>query len=350
MRYSRNKIDKAGAIVASPTPIDLIRYAEAITIINDWREQHLPVLIELAKEVSATLAANNIKVSFSSQRLKRMVSIVEKIKRFPNMDLGGMQDIGGARFGFEDMPTLLQAKECLLSNTPKGFSLDHEVYDYVSAHKESGYRSIHFVFRYHSDKDELDGMRVELQIRTMLQHDWATAVETAELVSKSPLKAGTGDKEWLAYFKLVSAIFARQERMPVPTAYSEYDEEMLCREYAKMNASHNFTTQLQTLVNVVALTETQSFDSGLVVVHIDYPHRKSHIRHFPLAEQTFATNLYAQIESKITPETGAVVLVSVSNIQELREAYPSYFLNAEEFIAALNTFSTRCQMYNISEL
>ena len=165
MRYSRNKIDKAGAVVASPSPIDLIRYAEAITIINDWREQHLPVLIELAREVSATLAENHIKASFSSQRLKRMVSIVEKIKRFPNMDLGGMQDIGGARFVFNDMPTL---------------------------------------------------------------------------------------------------------------------------------------------------------------------------------QQSFAINLYTQIESKITPDIGAVVLVSVSNIQELREAYPSYFLNAEEFIAALNTFSTRC--------
>lgn len=342
MRYSRNKIDKAGAVVASPSPIDLIRYAEAITIINDWREQHLPVLIELAREVSATLAENHIKASFSSQRLKRMVSIVEKIKRFPNMDLGGMQDIGGARFVFNDMPTLLQAKSCLLHNTPKNFTLDHEVYDYISTPKESGYRSIHFVFRYHSDKEELDGMRVELQIRTMLQHDWATAVETAELVSKSPLKAGMGDKEWLSYFKLVSAIFARQEKMPVSAAFSTYNEAQFCHEYFLMEETHRFTTQLQALVGAVAFTEDKSFSGGFVVIHMDYQQHKSQIRHFPVEEQSFAINLYTQIESKITPDIGAVVLVSVSNIQELREAYPSYFLNAEEFIAALNTFSTRC--------
>jgi len=39
-------------------------------------------------------------------------------------------------------------------------------------------------------------------------------------------------------------------------------------------------------------------------------------------------------------KAGAVI----STVKELREAYPSYFLNAREFIAALDEFRERCRV------
>lgn len=341
MKYSRKKIDKVGQIISVET-VNALALAEAMTIVDDWRKLHLPVLEELMDQIKALLDEKGIKPAFSSQRLKRMVSIREKLRRTPNMGLGGVQDIGGARFVFEDISTLMRAKECICSASFDGFTMDHEPYDYILKPKESGYRSIHFVFKYHSDDENKDGMRVELQIRTKLQHDWATAVETAELISQSSLKASQGDKAWLEFFKLVSAIFARKEGRPVNAFYEKYSEEDYCRRFSEINAKNRFVDQLQALVGAVSLTEENSFIGGYALILIEYNDRKVSLRHFTPEDKDIANSIYAKTESEIDKEKAAVVLVSVADINELREAYPSYFLNAQEFITALSDFQKKC--------
>lgn len=339
MKYSRNKLNNAGrAVVAGE---DVFKVTEAITLIDDWRAMHQPVLDRMASQVLQIFTSNNIPIAFSSKRLKRMVSIVNKLKHNPTMGLGGIQDIGGARFAFEDIPTLLSASRLLQDASLDGFELKSN-YDYVAQPKESGYRSIHFVYKYHSD-DDYDGILVELQIRTRLQHDWATAVETAELISQSPLKASAGDEHWQDYFKLVSAIFAQRERQPVADAFENYSEADFCKQYDAVERKHRFTEQLDALVGAVQMVSEHSFSKGYVVVHIDYRKKMAQLRHFKNDEIDVANELYSKVESSITRETGAVVLVSVSDMNELREAYPSYFLNAYEFISALRDFQDTCR-------
>lgn len=340
MKYSRNKLNKAGqAIVAGD---DVFKVAEAVTLIDDWRAMHQPVLDEMSAQVAHVLSVNHIPIAFSSKRLKRMPSIVDKLKHNPSMGLGGVQDIGGARFAFEDIPTLTSAYELLQKTSLEGFSLK-ATYNYVEKPKESGYRSIHFVYKYHSDDEDKDGMLVELQIRTRLQHDWATAVETAELISQSPLKASAGDEHWQDYFKLVSAIFAHREHQPVADAFEKYSEADFCKQYDAVERQHRFTEQLNALVGAVQMVSEHSFSKGYVVVHIDYRKKTVQLRHFKADEIETANELYSKVESSITRETGAVVLVSVSDMNELREAYPSYFLNAYEFIASLRQFQDNCR-------
>lgn len=343
MKYSRKEIDKAGKLIIS-TSTDVFDLAEAVVKVDDWRKLHLPVIELLSGYVAKLLAQNDINVAFSSQRLKRMTSIKEKLERKPDMGLGGVQDIGGGRFVFDDMESLLKAKECISSATFPDFKLDHEPYDYISRPKDSGYRSIHFVYKYIKPDTDLDGMRVELQIRTKLQHDWATAVETAELISHSSLKASQGDESWLYFFKLVSAIFARKENQPVNDSFKEMTEEDYCTEYYKINNEYKFVDNLSALVGAVNLTERQSFTGGYVLLVIDYNEKKVRIRHFKQDETDMANEQYAQIEKSINKEQGAVVLVAVSDVKELGEAYPSYFLNADEFIQALSEFQNHCRV------
>ena len=204
MKYSRNKINVSGqALVAGPDTG--FPFFDANYIIDDWRSLHMRPLEHLVSNVTKILAEAGVSASFSSHRLKRMTSIVAKLRHNPTKRLGGVQDIGGARFVFEDIDSLLKAKEIIASSTFDEFIQDRDVYDYVTLEgkgpKESGYRSIHFVYKYVSDDSDYDGLRIELQIRTRLQHDWAMAVETAELLSQSPLKAGLGDKYWMDFFK-----------------------------------------------------------------------------------------------------------------------------------------------------
>ena len=48
MKYSRNKINLAGKeLIADST--DFFAYAEAITMVEDWRKLHLPVFESLTK-------------------------------------------------------------------------------------------------------------------------------------------------------------------------------------------------------------------------------------------------------------------------------------------------------------
>lgn len=59
MRYTRSQINKSGQIIVSPMD-NVLAYAEAMTMVDDWRKLHLPVLEQLVKQVSVVFSARNI--------------------------------------------------------------------------------------------------------------------------------------------------------------------------------------------------------------------------------------------------------------------------------------------------
>ncbi|MBR4338229.1 MAG: RelA/SpoT domain-containing protein [Bacteroidaceae bacterium] len=342
MKYSRNRINIAGkSLLAGPETG--FPYTDASLVVDDWRRLHMAPLEELVGEVTRLLAQAGVAAAFSSHRLKRMTSIVAKLRHNPGMGLGGLQDIGGARFVFEDTRSLLIAQQVIANASFEHFVADRDPYNYVAQPKESGYRSIHFVYKYVSDNADYDGLRVELQIRTRLQHDWAMAVETAELISKSSLKASLGDENWLEFFKLCSAIFAQKEGMPVAYRFKDYTEKDYCIQYAQLNLQYKFLEQLQALVSAVKITEEHTLKEGYAVLLIQFAEKRVQLRHFLSKELDDATKYYSEVEKSIDNANSAVVLVAVSDMKELQEAYPSYFLNASEFIQSLQDFNDTCK-------
>lgn len=342
MKYTRSKINNSGkALLAGPDTG--FPYIDAAMVVEDWRKLHMVPLQELVDEVTRILAGSGVTAAFSSHRLKRMTSVIAKLRHNPGMGLGGLQDIGGARFVFEDISSLLTARDVIANANFSNFELDRHPYDYVTSPKESGYRSIHFAYKYVSTNHDYDGLRVELQIRTRLQHDWAMAVETAELISKSSLKASLGDENWLAFFKLASAVFARKEGMPVADSFTGYSEKDYCREYADLERNHKFMDQLRALVSAVQITEQHSLKIGYAVIFIQFDEKRVQLRHFTPEALEEAARYYSEVEKSINDANSAVVLVSVSDMKELKEAYPSYFLNAGEFLQALQDFSAACK-------
>lgn len=342
MKYSRNKINQSGKVLLAGPEMGF-PYTDANLIVEDWRKLHMIPLQELVEEVTRVLADGGVQAAFSSHRLKRMTSIIAKLRHNPGMGLGGLQDIGGARFVFEDIDSLLKAQKIISQAIFEHFVTDREPYDYVAKPKASGYRSIHFTYKYVSDNDDYDGLRVELQIRTRLQHDWAMAVETAELISKSSLKASLGDENWLSFFKLSSAVFAQKEGMPVAESFAEYSEKDYCLQYAQLDKSFKFLDQLQALVSAVKISEEHTLRGGFAVLLIQFAEKRVQLRHFQSDNLEDAIKYYSEVEKSINAQNSAVVLVSVSDMKELQEAYPSYFLNASEFIQALFEFNSICK-------
>ncbi|WP_338119313.1 RelA/SpoT domain-containing protein [Streptomyces parvus] len=86
----------------------------------------------------------------------------------------------------------------VLKDLPRSKNRVNKVYDYLRddpGPRDSGYRGVHLVYEYGASKEEYLGLRIESQVRTQLQHAWATAVETMDLFSDSELKYGKGDAD-----------------------------------------------------------------------------------------------------------------------------------------------------------
>ena len=58
---------------------------------------------------------------------------------------------------------------------------------------------------------QYNGMLVEIQLRTQLQHYWATAVETVGIFTGEALKSSQGNLDWQEFFRLASSWFALRE-------------------------------------------------------------------------------------------------------------------------------------------
>ncbi|MDH3695228.1 MAG: RelA/SpoT domain-containing protein, partial [Gammaproteobacteria bacterium] len=66
--------------------------------------------------------------------------------------------------------------------------------DYIKTPKMSGYRCLHLVYRFNSEtRTDYNGLLVKIQLRTEIQHAWATAVETVGAFLGQALKASEGE-------------------------------------------------------------------------------------------------------------------------------------------------------------
>lgn len=347
MKYSRKEIDKTGKLLLSSNSIESIG---AINKLNDWRGLHLIPLDILQQKIEEFLAYNKVHIFLISRRLKRLTSIQSKLELNLEMGLGGMQDIGGLRVVVDSVEELLRLQSLLRSIPIESFEC-RRMYDYVNEPKKSGYRSIHFAYIYHSSDHDYDGLRIELQIRTRLQHLWATAVETAGLYTKTSLKSSQGEKGWLDFFKIVSALFSWKEKLPVARELSTLDMGDLMVKCYTMNKANQYSDILKALNVSVHETETKEKegfkDSLYYLVYIDFEKKTVKVTSFSKEEEFVASKQYVQIEKSLEDGKNAAVLVSVNKVKELRDAYPSYFLDTNEFTANVDKICKNCESWNL---
>lgn len=113
-------------------------------------------------------------------RIKRIESIISKLLRQPEMQLNRMSDVAGCRCIVHNNSQLYALYNKLKES---GLIVVHEK-DYVKEVKPTGYRSIHLIVKAHLDSK----YTIEVQLRTQEQHNWATLVETTDLVYRTKLK------------------------------------------------------------------------------------------------------------------------------------------------------------------
>src|SRR5262245_31811127 len=175
-------------------------------IAENWRASHAMPLLTF--RMGLTKRARRVAPEgLIAQRLKRMSSVLNKLTREPNMKLSQMQDLGGCRAIVSDVQAVDRLFD--LYRRPHETLFEPEgslkCYDYIRNPKADGYRGIHVVGRYRPrlEKNEAwNGHRIEIQLRTRLQHAFATAVETVTTFMRYPLKSGGGPEDWRRFFAL----------------------------------------------------------------------------------------------------------------------------------------------------
>lgn len=343
MRYSRNYLSKQGEIVLKSTNKEDVLKASAI--IDEWRTDHIKPLHRLRNEVS-DLIDDDIKPYLIASRIKRMTSIIYKIDINPSMGLGGMNDIAGLRVVFNDLTDL--HKMCNVFEQDINDFRYIRTNDYIEEPKQSGYRSIHFIYHLKSDDPIYDNLKFELQIRTKLQHTWATALETVDIHTKGTLKSGYGSEDWKNFFKLVSALFSYKEGT---TLLQEY-RHLSVMDVMKQYYIHN--REKQTLALIKAFKKTvehgnkvgSKYDISSYLLEINLDTRLLNIKSYRDSELNKASTLYYEKEKEISGRNDvAIVLVSADSYNELQKAYPSYFMDIEDFTSNLDKVIENCEIY-----
>jgi hypothetical protein len=336
MLYSRKQIDKAGQILLSSK--DRAEFETATKLIDDWRLNHLPVLKMLEERLNELFKEEGVTFLFPSQRLKLMTSIQDKLDKKPDMKLGGLNDIGGQRYVFTDIESVYKAKKLISTRPIEGFELLAKQYDYIDQPAESGYRSIHLVFKCHHEDERYDGLRVELQLRTKLQHIWATAVESGEIITGKALKNSQGPTDWLDFFKLTSALFSLGEQCPILAEYKDYDGQSICASLKRIEEQTKCIDLLRAFKAALRSIENNEYAQEYYILKVDYVKRVVNVSSFAMEDQEKASQYYNELEKKIENHKNAVILVSVDGLKDLRAAYPSYFIDTTEFLEKVESF------------
>lgn len=324
-KYSKSEINKAGKTIADKNSSKKERQ-DALKVLNNWRSSHTYPL----QVIASNLRSKNPD-SIVVQRLKRLDSITGKIERFPKMDLYRMQDLGGCRVIVDPIDEVYSAM-----NQYKSSRIRHILkreYDYIQNPKESGYRSYHMVYQFHSDRKETynKNMLIEIQFRTKIQHTWATAVEMMGIYTKSNLKSSQGNEDILRFFTLVSSILALKEGTPVCPNTSESADELI-KEIKSLDSKHNIVSTLSGLNVAIDFDEkNENKKNNYYILILDYTRKRMRIKSFETKNIEVATEVYNQLEGKLESDKN-IVLVSASSFDSLRAAYPNYFTDIQEFV------------------
>lgn len=335
--YAKAEVRRAGKLLAqeliwSDENAPAIR--EAFAIANSWRDSHAFPMRSIRYHVLHSMRRLGIQ-GLSAARLKRMRAIRMKLGRSP-ITLDKLQDLGGCRFILPTITDVHALTDALRSRIPHTLRSER---NYITEPKPDGYRSQHLMFTYVGRKGRVvhDGCRIEVQVRTRLQHSWATTVEAVGLFRGEQLKNYQGSGEWLRLFELMSGEFADAERCPVPDTVP--GEVQRRREITDLAKSLDALGVLESVS--LGFKETDfPLAPGYRPSHylIRYNHTDKTVGVDPYNAPTAATRSYdiAEHLDNMTGDTAlTVVLVEVDKLDSLKAAYPNYFGDVDLFTRQL---------------
>ncbi|MFU0571095.1 RelA/SpoT domain-containing protein [Gardnerella vaginalis] len=344
-------------------------YGKQILILDSWRHQHEePAQIFFKKLVGII---NKYPDSMATYRLKRKESILKKLYRSNgNFELGAMDDIAGCRVIVNSVSEVYEVYNEIL-NLKRAEEIDiKKTKDYIKNPEESGYRSLHIIVKQTLTQEDIDRQyRIELQIRTKLQHYWSTAVEAMSEIDnveyKDPTLISKGNiriQSCLQFFKVISKLFA----------CCENNDDELKEELANsVRTNDNFKEIIEDLkaarnsVTINMQKNSAQGGEGLYLLELSRETQELTIHSYTMdCVEKAITNYNSKENSSINNEANTIqydteidncsvnknltvekpdaqtsyitsinrVLIYAKNEDQLGDTYPNYSYNIEKFI------------------
>lgn len=220
MKLTKTKIDRAGIALSKGEFRSEEELLELEGVFDEYRKSHLQPLSETTIELQNWLNAYGGSY-YIAQRLKRKPQIIRKLNRL-SVRLTQLQDIGGCRIIVEknqDVDKLRKFIEEKIS-TQSNFKLNRSTDYREKGRDDTGYRSLHLML-------EKNSIKLELQIRSRIQHYWAESIERTSVIYGYHLKEKEGDQAVIGYFKQLSDIFYEIEAGREPHAQEKLELDQL---------------------------------------------------------------------------------------------------------------------------
>ncbi|WP_333666600.1 RelA/SpoT domain-containing protein [Acinetobacter guillouiae] len=354
MKFSKKDVVRAGeALINDDLTKDDEAFQHTMAVLTYWRNSHI-VPLNLAHDLLHRFIHRIDKKAFVAKRLKRFDSVKKKLQRFEQMQLKNMQDIGGIRVVVSNLAQvdsifkILINEHCFYNNN-KLIKVDN----YIENPKVDGYRCLHMVGKFTNESNE--ERKIEFQIRTKLQHSWATALEIVDIFTDQNLKSNSGFLFYKNFFKDVSDQFQLMENL---TGFKNNNREDFLKEYLnKVLADYTLTRQCIDISKILEMKtglftfEEQlrkyckaaeeinqklmatKYKDGFVLIRLNVDNHKIEHEFFNRSEHDLATIRYGQYEKLLSNNKKMIItLLSTDAVGGLKEAYPNYFADSEIFL------------------
>ena len=319
---SRERVSRAGNALRSRTST-----WNDLETVEEWRYAHRHVLNTFQGILRNRTRGTDIVVA---QRHKRLRTIIDKLSRFPSMQLGRMDDVAGCRLIFSDIVALAEFRDRIhkarfkhrLRNAP-------DKYDYILNPKASGYRGVHDIYEYDVNSEagkDYKGLYIELQYRTVYQHAWATAVEVVGHITENQPKFDQGDDRFRRQLRLASEIISRAWEH-LSSSEPEMLNEEVVQEFIDLDAS----THMMGMLRGLNASDSDIADDKNVIL-LFKPDNELEMMSFRDATEA----LKALFEMEKKQPTWDIVLVRGDSNEDVRIAFKNYFSDAREFITLVD--------------
>lgn len=325
MALSKSKIDRAGFALARDAFHDVNEMIELEDVFDEYRKSHLEPLSETTLELQGWLNEYGHDY-YIAQRLKRKPQIVRKLNRL-SVRLTQLQDIGGCRIILEKNELVEQAVEFFKKKIESTTDLSlTRITDYREKGRDvTGYRSVHLLL-------ERGGKKLELQLRSRIQHYWAESIERTSVIYGYHLKEGEGDPEVISYFQKLSDAFYEIESGRTPSMRSRLDIDVAKKQSEEIIRAKNPSKAIDSYVNediILTLTEkerrSQSPINNWIIV---FDWSSGQFVSWDIVGRTpdEAIEAYVRYENQFPVEKNfEVVLIGSSRVATVRRTHSHYF-------------------------